>query len=71
MAHRYQAFYRAVSVWFLLGLALGFSFAEANSKLTGTVIDPSDRPVPGAEILLRNAATLVEQTVTTNNEGIY
>ncbi len=71
MADRGEVVYRAISAWLLLGFALGFSYAESNSKLTGTVIDPSDRPVPGAEILLRNTATLVEQAGTTNNEGIY
>jgi hypothetical protein len=39
--------------------------------LTGTVIDPSDRAVPGTEVLVRSTATLVEQTVTTKSEGIY
>jgi hypothetical protein len=71
MGYGYEVFYRAIGVWLLLCIALGFSYAESNSKLTGTVTDPSDRPVPGAEILLRNSATLVEQTITTNNEGIY
>lgn len=35
------------------------------------MIDPSGRPVPGAEILVRNTATLVERMVATNGEGIY
>jgi hypothetical protein len=55
----------------LLLLSVSSVQADSSSRLTGTVIDPSDRPVPGAVILLRNTATLVEQTVTTNNEGIY
>ena len=57
-------------VW-LLGIAVGLCQADSNSTLTGRVIDPSDRAVPGAEILVRNLATLVERSVTTNNEGIY
>src|SRR6185503_4610431 len=44
---------------------------DSNSRLTGRVTDSSDRAVPGAEILVRNQATLVERSVTTNNEGIY
>jgi hypothetical protein len=55
----------AVFVW------AGVAFGQASSTLTGMVIDPSERPVPGAEILVRNSSTLVEQTVTTNSEGIY
>src|SRR4051794_3156806 len=55
----------------LLSIALGSVHAESNSKLTGRVIDPADRAVAGAEVLVRNLATLVERAVTTNNEGIY
>jgi hypothetical protein len=35
------------------------------------VTDPFGRPIPGAEILIRNLSTLVERTETTNSEGIY
>ena len=55
----------------LLSIALGFGHAEVNSRLTGRVIDPSDRAIAGAKVLVRNLATLVERTVTANNEGIY
>jgi hypothetical protein len=55
----------------LLFLSVSLVQADSRSTLTGVVIDPSDRPVPRAEIALRNMATLVEQTVATNNEGIY
>ena len=67
----HEVFYLAISVWLLLGIALGFSYAESNGKLTGTVTDPSDRPVPSAEIVLKDSSTLVEQRVTTNIEGMY
>jgi hypothetical protein len=53
------------------GLATALLHAEPNSTLTGRVIDLSDRVVPGAEILVRNLATLVERTVTSNADGIY
>jgi hypothetical protein len=55
----------------LIGIAMVSVRAESTSRLTGTVTDPSDRAVPGAEILLRNLLTRVERSVTTNNEGIY
>src|SRR3974377_2243580 len=55
----------------LLCLPLSIVQAGSTGNLTGIVIDPSGRPVPGAEILVRHATPLVKKTVTTNNEGIY
>ena len=60
-----------ITLGLLLSIAVGIVHAESTSILTGRVVDPSDRAVPAAEILVRNLATLVERTVTTNNEGIY
>jgi len=62
---------RAVCRGLLLCSAVGFVHAASYSSLTGRVIDPAERAVPVAEILVRNTATLVEWTATTNNEGIY
>jgi hypothetical protein len=45
--------------------------ADSNTMITGTVTDPADRVVPGAQILLQNLATLVEASVITNSEGVY
>ena len=61
----------AVRESLLLGVAVGIVYAQSNSRLTGTVTDPSDRAIPSAEIRVRNLATLVERTATTNGEGIY
>src|SRR4051812_33921970 len=55
----------------LLGSAAGVLCAASNSTLSGRVIDPSGRPVPGAEIMVRNSATLVKRTVSTNHDGVY
>jgi hypothetical protein len=55
----------------LLPIAVGIAYAESSSTVAGTVVDPSDRPVPGAKILLRNQATLIERAAITNDEGIY
>ena len=60
-----------ITLGLLLSIAVGIVHAESTGILTGRVVDPSDRAVPAAEILVRNLATLVERTVTTNNEGIY
>ena len=55
----------------LLALSASLVDGESGSKLSGRVLDPSDRVVPGAEILVRHLATLIERTVATNREGIY
>ena len=55
----------------LLGIAMALVQAESGSNLTGRVMDPTGRVVPGAEIVLRDWATLIERSVTTNGEGIY
>ena len=54
----------------LLGIVAGVLHAS-HSTLTGRVVDPSYRAVPGAEIVVRNAATLAERAVTTNRDGLY
>ena len=55
----------------LLTMTVGMIHAESSSRLTGRVVDPSDQPVPRAQILVRNSATLVERSAATNSEGIY
>jgi hypothetical protein len=46
-------------------------YADANGELSGRVIDPVARAVPGAEIRLLNLANLVERSVPTYNESMY
>jgi outer membrane receptor protein involved in Fe transport len=55
----------------LLWAALGMAYPAPTSKLTGMVVDPSGRVVPGAKVVVRNTATLVERSVPTNAEGIF
>jgi carboxypeptidase family protein/TonB-dependent receptor-like protein len=55
----------------LLAIAIIAIWADSYTTLTGRVIDPSGRAVPSAEIIVRNLATLLEQSVTTNDEGLY
>src|SRR5262245_3265768 len=45
--------------------------ADSNSRVTGRVVDPSDKPVSGALVLIRNVATLVDSAVTANSEGYF
>jgi outer membrane receptor protein involved in Fe transport len=43
----------------------------AGGTLSGTITDPSGRAVPQAQIVIKNVATGVERTVTTNADGFY
>lgn len=55
----------------LLWAAVGIAYPAPTSMLTGMVVDPSGRAVPGAKVMLRNSATLVERSVPTNSEGTF
>lgn len=43
----------------------------SGGTLSGTITDPSGRAVPQAEVVIKNVATGVEKTVTTNSDGFY
>jgi Carboxypeptidase regulatory-like domain/TonB-dependent Receptor Plug Domain/TonB dependent receptor len=43
----------------------------AGGTLSGTITDPTGRAVPQAQILIKNVATGVDRTVTTNTDGFY
>jgi hypothetical protein len=61
---------------FLVGMAL-FSFSAAlmaqsdRGTVTGTILDPADATVPGAELVLRNTETGVLTTTQTTPTGNY
>jgi hypothetical protein len=48
-----------------------FGQATAAGSLTGTVTDPTGAVVPGAAVVVTNAATGQEFTAKTNDEGIF
>ena len=55
-------------------MALGATFVAAQTSrgtVTGIVTDPNDQVVAGAEVQLRNPATNVSRTTTTNDAGLY
>src|SRR5437763_16958415 len=53
-------------------LLCGSSFAQSTTgTLLGVVADPTDAAVPGAHIDLKNMATGVVATTTSNSEGIF
>ena len=45
--------------------------SNRHRKYTGTVTDPRDAVVPGAEVTARNVHTGVETRATTNGSGVY
>src|SRR5689334_13419110 len=58
-----------VALLFVVQAAVGS--AQSDSILTGRVTDAQSRPIAGAQIVLRNLATLDERSAVTNYEGIY
>src|SRR5690242_20890242 len=71
LEHIQEIFCHAIRGALLLVIVVGLVAAESNSRLTGRVVDPSDRAVPRAQIVVRNLATLLEHSAITNSEGIY
>ena len=59
----------------LLILGIFFSIPAdaqvAGGTLSGTITDPSDKFVPQAQISIKNVATGITTTVTTNSDGFY
>src|ERR1700736_483512 len=43
----------------------------AGATLTGTITDPAGGQVPNAQIVIKDVATGVERTITTNKDGFY
>ena len=55
-----------------IGLFLpALAFAQADSRFSGVVLDPSGAVVPGASVVVKNERTGEERTVTSNAEGRY
>jgi hypothetical protein len=68
--HRAETSRTAAGLGLFLAAAAALE-AQNYSTLTGRVIDPSENVVSGAEVLVKNLATLVERVANTNNEGLY
>src|SRR6202795_3154413 len=70
-----MAFGRGVFVGLVLTLALFVSLSVCaqvtGGTLSGTVSDPSGAGIPEAQLIIRNVATGVERTLTTNEAGFY
>src|SRR6202023_2590419 len=60
--------------WFLAAALLVATPARAQvsgGTLSGTVSDPAGGGIPQAQLVIKNVATSVERTVTTNDDGFY
>jgi len=65
---------RATLAALFLSVLLSHSFAFAqspNGTITGIVLDPDAKAIPGAEIIVVNDLTGVQYVSSTNGEGIY
>ena len=60
-----------LSVGLMFVTFCGAALAQDTASITGTVTDPSGAAVPGAKVILSNAAQGVNRTVTTNGSGDY
>src|SRR6202790_2940262 len=66
---------RSLFVCLMLTFALLISLPAhaqvTGATLSGTVSDPSGAGIPEAQLIIRNVATAVERTITTNDAGFY
>lgn len=62
---------RKVFVLMLLTFLPGFCWAQTDATLSGRVSDPTGAAIAGAEVVLTNVDTNVEQRTRTNSEGLY
>ena len=71
MRHIGASWFHVLGSGLLLAIAISTASGDSTGTLTGRVVDPSDLAVPGAEVRVRNTATLVERAGATNEQGIY
>src|SRR5260370_6294625 len=66
-------FARAITIFLVLVTVLSISSGAqvAGGTLSGTIMDPSSKIVPQAQVSITNVATGITTTVTTNADGFY
>ena len=63
---------RVLAALLLLIVFVPAAWAQrVTGSIAGTVTDPTGALVPNAKVVARNAATNLERTATTNNDGFY
>jgi hypothetical protein len=62
-----------IAVLFIIGICFSAPARGqvAGGTLSGTITDPSDKYVPQAQVSIRNVATGITTTLTTNSDGFY
>jgi Carboxypeptidase regulatory-like domain/TonB-dependent Receptor Plug Domain len=67
------SFGRTTAVFLMLAICFSVpTLAQvAGGRLSGTLSDPSGAGIPEAKLVIKNVATGVERTVTTNADGYY
>ncbi len=62
-----------IAVLFIIGISFSAPARGqvAGGTLSGTITDPSTKFVPQAQVSIRNVATGITTTVTTNSDGFY
>jgi len=54
-----------------LVMSLSLRAQVAGGTLSGTITDPSGAAVPSAQVVVKNSATGITRTLTTNSDGFY
>ena len=62
---------RMTSMLVVMLLAASMAWTQATTSLRGTVTDPDGKAVTGANVVLANAESQIERTVTSGNQGEY
>src|SRR6202521_1447624 len=62
---------RKTSMLVVMLLSASLAWTIATASLRGTVTDPDGKAVTGADVVLANAESRTERTVTTGNQGEY
>src|SRR6201987_1731577 len=71
VVHCTSSWKRMTSVLVVMLRAASMAWTQATTSLRGTVTDPDGNAVTGANVVLANAESRTERTVTTGNQGEY
>jgi hypothetical protein len=71
VVHCTSSWKRMTSVLVVMLLAASMAWTQATTSLRGTVTDPDGNAVTVANVVLANAESRTERTVTTGNQGEY